>query len=69
MPAPLLEGFTVMERIISAYMNPKSRNTYIYKHWYLAEQGNIFIVLPDQYLKVGLEPSLCLLLAKAGMSS
>jgi hypothetical protein len=56
-----------MERIISAYINPKEMNTYVYKHCYLAEQGNIFIVVHYQYPKVGLEPFLCLLSAKPGI--
>jgi hypothetical protein len=58
-----------MERIISTYTNPKYMNTYIYKHWYLAEQSNIFIVVHDQYLKVGLEPPLCSLSADDRISS
>jgi hypothetical protein len=56
-----------MERIISAYVNPKDMNTDIYKYCYLAEQGNIFIVVHDQYPKVGLEPFLCLLSANRGV--
>jgi hypothetical protein len=58
-----------MERIINRYINPKYMNTYIYKHCYLAEKGNIVIVMTYQYLKVGLGPFLCLLSAKPGMLS
>jgi hypothetical protein len=67
--APFLEGFTVMGRMISAYINPKYMNTYIYKHSHLAEQGNVIIVVSDQCPKPGLEPYLCLLSAKPGVLS
>jgi hypothetical protein len=62
-------GFTIMERIINTYIKPKYMNTYAYKRCYLTEQGNIFIVVPDQYPKAGLEPFLCLLSVKPGVLS
>jgi hypothetical protein len=52
-------GFSVMER-------PRYMNMHIYKHWYLAKQGSIFIIVHDQFLKVVIAPYLCLLSEKAG---